>query len=263
MTSARRIARVAVLSLSGCLGGLAAPARADSTGNGPCQDSATGLMCETHGDRFRDRGGADNGTRAWIGGSGNFNSFGELWAYVSVQTDTGVQEDSTGGAGLAFAGELSRLGDQDACGTPNGDFAFFAYRVHGLTTIHCPYHAASGFGDGHNFAVQYNSGAWTGKKDGAVVGTAPALGFTSGWSVAADLQFTPWNLPGNGEAITFGPANHNPWGYSTNGGTTYSIIDFSAVDQNTDTDAPIQDSDGDWGLGGTPSPFNLNWTGNT
>ena len=267
MTSARRIL-CTVLLPSVCLGSFSASASAGqpttSTGQSPC----TGLQCESHGDRYRNLGGSDNGTRAYIAGSGSASGTGEaIYAYVAVQDAVGPAEDTppgTGTAGMVVIGELLRdIQTSDACGSGGPPEAFFAYRVHGQQTFHCPYHSAiSQFGSGGLFDVVYQSGVWHANQNGAQVGTASSLGFTSGWSVASDEAFVgqgaSCTATAPAEAITFGPSGHNAWQYTANNGSTYSTIQTSAADQNTDSDC---DGDGDWNLGGTPSPFNINWTG--
>jgi len=263
VTSAGRILCTAFL-LGVCLGGVSASAYATSTGQSPC----TGTQCESHGDRYRNLGGSDNGTRAYIAGSGSATGTGQaIYAYVAVQDAVGPSEDSppgTGTAGMVIMGELSRdIQTSDACGFGGPPEAFFFYRVHGQQIGQCPYHPAiSPFGSGGLFDVVYQNGAWQAKQNGNTVATASGLGFTSGWSVAGDEAFAGQgpSCTGTGpsEAITFGPSGRNAWQFTTNNGSTYSTIQTSAVDQNTDSDC---DGDGDWNLGGTPSPFNINWTG--
>lgn len=161
-----------------------------------------------------------------------------------------------------MVGEVSRDFGSDAC-TSGGVHTdvFFAYRISGQSLFHCPFHAGiPTFGSGGLFDVVYQNGAWHANWNGNEVQGSPltGLGFSSGWSVASDVAFVDKGALAPAEAITFGPQGHNPWQFTTNNGSTYSTIQTSQLDQNTDTD---DDSDGDWNLQGTPSPFNINWTG--
>jgi hypothetical protein len=273
VTSARRIFWTA-LAFGACLGGFSATAHAAATGQSPCWVNWGNNVCESHGDRVRTNsagttGGSDNGTRSYISGSGYATPVpGEIIAYVAIQDGSyqyGTAEDTIiGRAGVVITGELERTGiAQDACGNGTATEAFFAYRISGQASFHCPYTEAINphFGSGGLFDVVYQNGAWHANQNGNQVGTASGLGFTSGWSIAGDQA---WVVKNNStpnstqEAVTFGQAGNNPWQYTTNNGSTYTNVSVSQADQNTDTDG---DSDGDWSLGGTPSPFNIKWTG--
>jgi hypothetical protein len=258
-----------------------------STGYGYCygevlQDGTP--YCESHGDLYRYGSGSDTGTRAYISGSGDINpgnggADGELYAYISVQTNVDPTEDFPDhGAGMVMAGKLLRYGRvTDVCGgdgTPQaqGAYEFFAYRTHGNVTLHCPFSEKMGdgstaFGYGHSFTVDYVNGAWMAYRDtGQIGGPVTGLGFTSGYSVAADVSVLPEDLPEPmSEQTTFGATGHNPWAYTTDHGAHWSNVQDAAVDQNTDTDQPSfeEDGDGDWGIGTPPSPFTINWTGNS
>lgn len=104
----------------------------------------------------------------------------------------------------------------------------------------------------------FQNGAWQANQNGNRVGTQGGLNFQSGFSIASDEASFAKGSATPAEAITFGPVTHNAWQFTTNNGSTYSDVQVSDCLGNYDTDS---DSDGDWNLGGTPSPFNINWTG--
>lgn len=265
MTSARRMF-CTVFLLSIALGSFAASAHGDpGATRGPCGTYYGSLACESHGDRYRNLGGSDNGTRAYIAGGGSSFPVGEIVAYVAIQDAKDAAEDTIDGyAGMVDIGELERSGAwQDVCGSGPAVLAYSTYRVSNQTTWHCPYTKDIGqFGSGGLFDVEYQSGVgWHARRNGIdVYPPVTGLGFTSGWSVAADVEFIARGYSPPTEAITFGPSCCNKWQFTTNNGSTYQDVQTSDRDQNNDTD-PTADSDGDWNLQGTPSPFNINWTG--
>lgn len=250
------------LLLSICLGSFARSTYAGSTGVGYCVPFYGNQTCESHGDRYRNLGGSDSGTHAYIAGTGYmYPPPGAVYATVGVQTAIGTHEDTyVGNAGIVEMGEEERAGAyQDVCGVGAATFAFFVYRVSGDVGFHCPYtENISPFGSGGKFDVVYQDGAWHANQNATEVGTVSSLGFTSGWSVAGDTVFEEPGVSGPDEAITFGPKGYAGWQFTTNNGSTYQNVVTSNVDQNNDTDG---DGDGDWSLGGSPSPFNINWTG--
>ena len=106
--SARRIL-CTVFLLSTFLCSFAVSAYADCTVNDAL--CATDAVCHTYGDRFRNQGGSDNGTRAYIAGSGHNNSAGIIRAFVAIDANTGTaspgtSEDYAGGlAGVVMIGK--------------------------------------------------------------------------------------------------------------------------------------------------------------
>jgi hypothetical protein len=250
-TTLRRLLYLAVV-LNLCL--LGAFARAAHATVIPADCTSNAPYCDSQGYRYRNLGGSDNGVRAYLAGSGHTNHTGTVLGNVAMESSL-----SDPLAGFIQAGEVQYSSDWlGQCGQ-GVTVAMVEYVPQDSNTYHCPVHdAISPFGSGGGFSVRYSNGAWESWRDGSKVWTASSsLGFTSGYSLAFNES---WVNPSNGGqalAMTYGPSGHTAWGFSTDGGATWSQI-VTSLAYNDDSDG---DSDGDWSMGGSPSPFNLNWGG--
>lgn len=198
------------------------------------------------GSRYRNLGGSDNGTRAYLAGTGHTNSTGTVLASV------GIQQNFSSTAGFIQMGEIQVSSDfGDICGS--GITAVFVeYYVSGSTTGHCPKHnGIAAFGNGGLFAVAVGTNGWEAYWNGSAYYNPPALGYSSGWTAALAESWADPTKSGPSYAMTWGPSGQVAWQYKT-ASVGYTTIDTSEVLANTGNN---------WSLGGTPSPFNINWAG--
>lgn len=236
----------------------AANASATSTGPAPCNPS-TGV-CDSQGIRYRPAstgGGSDNGTRAYLAGTGHTNSTGGIAATVAIFQNTGASNP-----GYIQGGEFSQSSDWSSdCVSGAATDVFLEYFVSGSSIGHCPYHhGITAFGNGGLFTVAEAANGWEFFWNGNGVWTqSGSLGFMDGWSMAFAEAFVNPNKTGPSYAMTWGPNGQISWQFKTSS-KPYTTIDTSDRWANLDSDK-VTDSDGDWNLGGTPSPFNINWTG--
>jgi hypothetical protein len=203
----------------------------------------------SQGDRYRGSGN-DNGTRAYIAGSGSNNGFSsddsEIVATVAVQI---IPPSSTDGGYMMQMGEIATsAGSTSNCGTNvTAVFAGTETVINGnIIQYTCAKTATiSPFGSGGEFDVVHISSGWEAFWNGNLFYGPAALGFGSGYSVArAEAQ---WGTAFPTYNMTWGPNNFPPqWQYKIGTGGYVEVGTSSGYNPS-----------GDWHLGGTPSPMTI------
>lgn len=203
----------------------------------------------TQGDLVRfNANGNDNGTRAWLAGTGHPNSTGDVLASVSIQ------ENLAATGGMFQVGEYKSTSDFVASNCGAGKTAVFAeYFTHSApnTGICAKTSSITAFGNGGRFSVAVGSNGWEAIWNSNAFYDPPPLGFSSGYSIAKAESYVDPTKAAPSFAMTWGPSGQTTWDYKT-GSNPYSKILDSYVSENDYNN---------WAFFGRTSPLNINWQG--
>jgi hypothetical protein len=204
--------------------------------------ASVGASIQSQG--YRDHSSNDNGTRAYLAGTGHNNSTGFQLASVAVDTSASQIE----------MGELlSTAGISSSCDL--GGEAVAAVFVETIVNNgpgQCQFvDAISQFGSGGLFAVAKGTNGWQAFWNSNQVAGPLNMGFVSGTSTVRDEAL--WTGAQPSENITFGPMGQTAWQFKVGSGS-YQTVQISSGDQ----DPPGTSY---WHLGGSPSPFTIYFDG--